>query len=661
MKNARRWIGAWLYLVLFGFLTGGLAGLLEALLETTRGASIIGPADLSAVALFYALLWGFAGAKVGLIALLVFLFRWEPPSTRTVQAAWAPFLLCALLFVWVGGYVNAYFLPTMFAASSLLFDALWLLFCAGLWTLLFRFLARRVRPDQPLFRLRSPFAALFACFCLVWVGLSFVGRTAARDGAPDRGQAAGDMNILFVLLDALRPDHLGCYGYARPTSPAIDRLASEGVLFERAYASAPLTKESTATIMTSLFPTTHNVRRLGDGLPRSAVTLMEAMQAAGYRTAIFSANPMVSPLFGYDRGVDLFYSQKVPVEDQTVLVHGLYRIGTVVPGMQWMNDLLGAVLRGLPGRSGEAVFSGGSPEDLNRALLAWLDEESGSPFIAYVHYMVPHAPYDPPPPYDGLFEQDDPGSRVKNHPPYGSGLLPFVEGRELGEAQRHSVVLQYDRNIAYGDRELARLLSALGERGILDRTLVVVTADHGEEFYEHRGWGHGHSLFQELVRVPLICWRPGVLPAGRRIDVPVQSVDLMPTLIGAAGADPEKIPEIEGVNLWPALRGGRPLPSRSWVFCEVFHGSHFARALIDGDFKVIHARHDQDERTLLYDLAQDPAERNDLARAMPDRTQEMVSRMNDLQRELAAKQKQSALRPIDTGTLERLKSLGYVQ
>jgi len=662
VKNASRWIGAWFYLLFFGILVGGLAGILESLLEMTRGASIIGLADVSTIAFFYSLLLGFAGAKVGLVALLIFLLRRQAPSARIVKAVWAPLLVCSLLFVWVGGYVNAFFLPTMFAATSLLFDACWLLFCAGLWFLLFRVLGKRVSPEEPLFRLRSVFVPCFLGFLLVLAAFSLVTRTDAGDSPVGRGEAPGDRNILFVLLDALRPDHLGCYGYQRHTSPTIDRLASEGVLFERAYANAALTKESTATMMTSLFPSTHNVRRLGDGLPKSATTLMEAMQSAGYRTALLSANPMVSPLFGFGRGVDYFYSQRVPVQDQTVLVRTLYRIGTVVPGMQWINDLLGAGLRCVSSTSGEASFSGGSPEDINRALLAWIDSQaSGPPFFAYLHYMVPHAPYDPPPPFDGLFEADDPGTRITVHPLYGNGLLPFVEGMKLEEEQRRALVLQYDRTIAYADARLRDLLSALKARGILDKTLVIVTADHGEEFYEHRGWGHGHSLFEELVRVPLIYWYPGVLPAGRRVETPVQHVDLMPTVLGAAGVPDKAIPGIEGMNLWPAIRDDLPVPARSWVFSEVFHGSHFARALIDGQFKIIYVRHDQNERSMVFDLSQDPDERNDLATSRPEVAEELLSRMNDLHRELVAKQKQTSVRQIDTQTMQRLKSLGYVQ
>jgi arylsulfatase A-like enzyme len=466
--------------------------------------------------------------------------------------------------------------------------------------------------------------------------------------------------VVLLLADAMRSDHLGCYGYARNTSPNIDRLAAEGVLFENAYSKAPKTKESTATLVTSLSPSVLGMGRINDSLPESALLLMEEMRKGGYRTAVLSANPLVSPLFGFDRGVDFFYYKTPVITRMTGLGKAAGRIIRQVPNTGWVLRFLKAVAGILPHSVGRAGYAGESSDVMHDALLPWIDEDAGTPFFAYVHYMETHTPYVPRAPYDTMFTPADVAKPLHEFPKYRTGFLPFYTAPPLPASDLQGLIGQYDGAIADLDNEIGVLMRELRSRGLANRTLVVVTADHGDEFYDHQAWGHGHSLHEELIRVPLIFYLPGSLAGGTRSQAVVSLIDLMPTLLGAAGLPVADSEELEGKNLWPAIEAGRDPEGETDLFVECLSGSNYAAALRTGNEKLIFVSYDAREAMTLFDLVSDPHEQHDLSEEQPERTNALASELIARRQALIAQRKQGGRRTLDETTEESLRALGYI-
>lgn len=448
-------------------------------------------------------------------------------------------------------------------------------------------------------------------------------------------------NVILVVIDTLRADHLGCFGYERATSPRIDRAAAEGVLFTRAISQASWTTPATASLLTAQFPSTHGANGDKRGLPEEAVLLSEVLHDAGYATAGFSANPHVSAGYGFVQGWDQFWL--VPVVRGlrlTVLFSALQRLNRLVdPDAGLMAALMRRVTR---------TRNATRDVRLNTAIASWLDGRPPEPFFLYAHYMSAHRPFDPPAPYDRAFTTGAAGPT--DYPPE---VTPFEPGRPLPEAARRELVARYDGAVLHADHVVGELLDMLAARGLLDRALLVLTADHGEEFYDHEAWGHGQSLYQELLHVPLVLRQPGRLPAGRRVSDVVMTVDVMPTILELAG-----VPVPSGL----AGRSLRPLleePDDAWrdeAYAELLYPRADAQALIRGDRKVIDVHTSTASWTEHYDLAHDPGEHDDLGagNATPD-----LARLHDLQAAAEA----AALRPSPArpGWEEPLRALGYLE
>ncbi|HEU5321013.1 MAG TPA: cation:dicarboxylase symporter family transporter, partial [Methylomirabilota bacterium] len=293
-------------------------------------------------------------------------------------------------------------------------------------------------------------------------------------------------NVLLYLVDTLRADRLGCYGYGRPVSPHLDAFAGRAVLFERAVAQSPWTRPSVASILTGLLPTAHGVQTLEDRLPEAARTLPEILRAAGYRTAALSTNHHVATGTGLAQGFDDFFLDEEHHAEPVV-----------------------------------------------RRAVAWLDRRTAKerPFFLYVHTLDPHAPYQPPAVWRQRFA---PGVRPEAGSREDLDRLYRSRGEERA-ARIAEVSRLYDAEIAAGDEAFGQLLAALRERGLYDDTLIVFVSDHGEELGERGGLGHGHSLYQELLSIPLVVKPAGRQPAGRRSSRLAQQVDLLPTVLAAAG------------------------------------------------------------------------------------------------------------------------------
>jgi len=326
-------------------------------------------------------------------------------------------------------------------------------------------------------------------------------------------------NVVLVGIDTLRADHLGCYGYSRPTSPRIDALASEGVVFTTAVASAPWTLPSFASILTGLLPSHH---RAGEGTPPyvSALdathdTLGTVLQRAGYRTASFVSNVWVGRDVGLDRGFD---------------VH---------------------------------AFDPAPSATMDRALV-WLSEHSAEPFFLFVHLFDPHAPYTPPPEHARLFSAPGYEGPFRTAFPtvWANGAPVMKVDPTWSAADRARIVDLYDGEIHYADSLVGRLLDTLRALGVTERTIVIVVSDHGEEFFDHGQLGHSHTLYDELLLVPLVIRFPSAQHRGR-VTRQVRSMDIFPTILDALGRPLP--PGLDATSLMPLVvrhdDGAAPAPA----------------------------------------------------------------------------------------------------
>ncbi len=400
---------------------------------------------------------------------------------------------------------------------------------------------------------------------------------------------AAPPNIVLVVIDTLRADHLSCYGYSRPTTPRIDALAARGTLFEDASATAAYTRASTASILTGVYPSVHGAVAHADAISPRVPTLAEKLRVAGYRTAGIIRNGNVRPRFGFGRGFESY----------------------VLPDDRFW------ALREEAGE-GEVTRWRDVDDRLLAAPAVRYLEDAESPFFLYLHLADPHDPYTPPPDFrpfvDGpltevtarFYEQaqKQPGQPAVLDQ-IRQGLLPS------DEATRRQVVALYDSEIAHSDRQLGVVLDALADNGLEENTVVVVTSDHGEELWDHGGLNHGHSHFRELLRVPLVAAGPGI--EAQRLAQPVSLVDLMPTLLGLAGLVPGA--DLPGRSLLSAL-GGRGVGGEAPIYAEGLLrlvndvDPVFFRSVQRGRLKLI--LDFQRQRKLLFDLGSDPGETTDL-------------------------------------------------
>jgi arylsulfatase A-like enzyme len=438
----------------------------------------------------------------------------------------------------------------------------------------------------------------------------------ARRGEPLARGLRGT-NVVLIVLDAAGAPHFGCYGYGRPTTPAIDRLASEGVVFERAYTPAVFTLSAMGSLWTSLYPDEHHRGVPYDApLPKAPLTIAELLGANGITTAGWVANGVAGPGFGLDRGFGEF----------------------------------------------EEVFRehGHSADAFAKTVPAWLEVHGESRFFAYLHFREPHFPFDPPPPFTTRFGPDGPLPRAVRA---DQGWIDKINsGRiQLDAAAADHLVRLYDGNLAFADQEVGRLRSILEGLGLWERTVVIVTADHGEGLLEHDFVGHNKQLYEESVHIPLIVRFPsGRGPAGLRIKALVDLLDVAPTVadifgvLGKGGSDRA----FAGRSLLSVAAGAPGTPA---VFTRTATGERPSYAVRDGRFVYIRSlRYGSEE---LYDAVADPREKRKIAGRRPLETayyRQLLNRwLASLRRGID--EEEGAKAQLTPEQLENLRALGYVQ
>ncbi|MBU0493082.1 MAG: sulfatase-like hydrolase/transferase [Chloroflexi bacterium] len=433
---------------------------------------------------------------------------------------------------------------------------------------------------------------------LLVVVLVAVGILAYRGGAMAALSGSHPPDVVIVIvLDALRADRLSSYGYTGIQTPHIDSLARDGVLYRDMNTQTAWTKPSVATILTSLYSSSHRVLRLPDMLSDELLTLPEVLAGHDYYTAGFVANTNLFHELNYDQGFAEYY-------DLDPLESAFYH-------------------------NGDRAYQ--EAERVNWRVLPWLEANHNKRFFLYVHYMDTHGPY---------FAH-----------PY-TGLSYYEKDPALAQLQSDL----YDGEIVYFDEHLGKLLATLKRLDLYDRALIVFTSDHGEEFYEHQGWTHSRTLYQEITAVPLIVKYPGNVHAGTIDEGLARTLDIAPTILDVAGIEQPAV--MRGVSLrLPPDSPARPQTS----YAETFWMTG-VMSVRDSRFKLVEVV-DGDLRgrapTQLYDLLADPGETTNVAAMYPDVVAQLRATMSEtvaLAERGAVGEQQAVLSPEFQ---ERLRQLGY--
>ncbi len=441
------------------------------------------------------------------------------------------------------------------------------------------------------------------------------------------------VNVLFISVDTLCADHLGCYGYDRPTSPFIDGLAAEGVRFENAFAQASWTLPSHMSMMTSLYPHTHQVETDKRTLPKGAATLAQILKKAGYSTTAFVTHAFLSNAYQFARGFDF-------VEDIHPQVDA----------------------------KGRKLTSATKADRFVDRVAVWIREQPRRPFLLFLHLFDPHYDYQPPAEFATMFDPD-----YRDNAPGRYGALRRYIRQVSKKAVSipadyvRKVLALYDAEIRFTDTHLKRLFGLLEEAGLLEDTLVVFTSDHGEEFGEHGSMeGHQWTLYDEVLHVPLILRFPDGAFGGAEREAIVQLIDIAPTVLDALGMD---VPDaFEGRSLIPLIeRGDQSRRGPQYTFSQL---KRFNKkwAVRSRRFKLIFTEDTTVNRFgvpitpgfELYDLANDPGERNNIFEPQSGPAQ----LLGPVLRSWRVDKKPMA--QVDTPTLtseqiQQLKELGYME
>ncbi len=411
----------------------------------------------------------------------------------------------------------------------------------------------------------------------MWIAMMLGCTPGCGSDRPLPTGASASPDVILVSIDTLRADHLSSYGYERQTSPFLDSLAADGVRFAHARSASPWTLPAHTTMLTGQLPATHRVVDDSLSISDTVPWLPELMASAGYATAGFVSTLYVSRMFGFQRGFDHFDDFGIETEKENL--------------------------------RGENVAS----DVIDRALSWWSEQPDGEPVFLFLHFYDVHYTYDPPAPYDTMFDRapQEGDRKYKNY-------FHFLKS-PVDDAQMAHQIAQYDESIRYVDAQLERLSEAAAAAGRQVRW--VVTADHGEEFGERGSWGHAHTLYAEQLHIPLILSGPGI-PAGRVVEEWVGNHDIAPTIAGWAGG----ALKADGINLAPALDGA-PIPSRPFL-AETTRFKTNRLSLLEGGLRLEWDL--KADRIELFDPITDPRETTDLAATRPEEAAALASRAIEL-------------------------------
>jgi len=431
-------------------------------------------------------------------------------------------------------------------------------------------------------------------------------------------------NVLLIVADALRADHLGCYGYDRPTSPQIDKFANESVVFEKAMSNAPWTKPSLGTVFTSLYPHEHQALYWMDNLNTAYITLAEVFSEMNYTTFAVQANPVLTKKYNFQQGFKHY--------NELILKTG---------------------------------------EEVTAKFNTWLEKNKSRPFFAYLHFMDSHLPYNAPDEFKAMFEPEALDSQITSL--HGAYQIRILNEIGLSSEDKQHLINLYDAEVRYFDWHFGKIVDNLKKLKILNKTIVILTADHGEEFWEHNGIEHGHTLYNEVLQVPLIIKFSSKFPT-KRIKSFVHLIDLFPTILNMTRIDKDLF--LRGRNLTPVILNDSPINDESY-FEGILAGAE-KKAVIKDGWKLIENtglknkeafnflggleifKYSEQERGFeLYDINNDFSEKFNLINEYPQVATNLKKRLLAFRTNyyVLPRQDQTKLKE----KLDDLRSLGYIK
>jgi arylsulfatase A-like enzyme len=449
-------------------------------------------------------------------------------------------------------------------------------------------------------------------------------------------QETDETNIILISLDTVRPDHLGCYGYQSNTSPAIDRLATDGVLFKNAYSTTSWTLPGHVSLLTSLDCLHHQVYFPLQRMSPEVLTLADILRKEHFFCAGFTGGGYLSETYGFSKGFDTY---------QEIKLHGNQAI-----------------------RLDEA-------ERLAKLASRWIENHKDKKFFLFLHTYQPHDPYANFSPSGREFlEEDAEWDQIKMEPLFeGKGRF----GAQISEKAKQNIIALYDGEIKYTDVFFVQpILDKLKELSLYDKSMIILTSDHGEEFFDHEAWLHDHSVYDEGIKIPLIVKLPNAEYSGTHIDSIVRITDIVPTFLDQLGIKMKDL-QLDGISLFPLIKG-REKSHRTFVSDLALREFQTAPTLISinkNNFKFIlnkkisspytkrKVRNFDGSLIELYDLENDPQETKNLAAniAYRDMCFELLENINRLYERVGSGQKQRDEVTLDQSLRERLRALGYIK
>ena len=424
-------------------------------------------------------------------------------------------------------------------------------------------------------------------------------------------------NLILCLIDAARADHLSCYGYSVNTTPGIDKIASEGVLFENAFSQIPSTLPAVTSLFTSFYPEAHQVLGQHCRLSKETQTLAKLFKESGFKTAAFSANPYVSRNYGLDNGFlefeEIFTQYDVTIE-HVVSVPAEY---------------------------------------VTRMAMEWIQSNKSSRFFMFIHYLQPHNPYD-----SHVAGENKANNYVDLVKGDTETLLAIDSGKITLETEDLTFLKKlYDQNLSYVDNEIIKLVKGLRSIGLLEKTLFILMSDHGEAFGEHGRFLHNSTVYDEMIHIPLILRFPyPCRMTTKRINSLIEIVDLLPSLCEIFKICPPKI--VQGVSFLPLLKQSIfHLSKKRCVFAQAI-GSYMIRTL---KRKLIQNGNGSLE---LYDLVNDREERYNFYKGPSPDVQELHGKLISwLQTQTSIRDKIKLCELVENEQdlmVKMLKGLGYL-
>jgi arylsulfatase A-like enzyme len=620
-----------------GVLGGMAAGIFEVLLISKFGGALANFSGLLFALIAYGILGGLIGLGKNIVAQIL-PFHFERKRDRVFLGAFvtsASFSAVLFLILFFRAFRDfhaeriRYFEPTGLLTIAVLLVGAFVLF------LVLRFLLVTSLKSLTRWSLKP---VGFVVIISVALGVSLVlnaslaKETEQVHSAYDesgKDALAGQPNVILIMVDTLRRDRVGCFGDSNGVAtPNIDALAEDGALFDQAYSHATHTKPSTASLLSSRYPTEHGAIHKTDALPADVTTLTEILASEGYYCGGIVTNINLAPIYNFQQGFHeytylppkFFFGANEAAS--RLVIYGVLRLMRMkAVQSKYVHHFY---------RSGETVT--GYYDD-------FLEMNQDKPFFLFLHYMDPHDPY---------FE----------HPFSGLGFaraaMPHPDPRFVESFKDF-----YHQDVEYLDGWIGEVVGELKARELYDNSVIVFTSDHGEEFYEHGGWWHGTTLHEEVVRVPLIVKRPAGEGSGMVSDSLRGLIDVPPTILVSLDLN---IPaEMQGQNLFAVSTDEGGIPG---IFSEADHEGNIVQMLRIGPWKYIKTNPDNPRqrptRQLFY-LLDDPGESINLVDSHPDKAEEMELLLKAKFQDVFAGKVEGAEMEMDQATQERLRALGYTQ